>query len=212
MPYLPTQDGANHLILDALTDLLTLKLQTEISQNDVSRAAEIKVGPLQATPESVAVLIHENDPFNAAGWPNRPMKFRTPRPTGGIVEDPYSDSSSLRTTGGSSLVGGGSQYTRAYTLEIQVYGLYMPAGIDITREGVRRVASTVSARATKALLEAGPRINTGSLVIDDFGGYVVDGPFMDTSWTDPEESESLVSTVYLRLWYRMALDWSTDDW
>lgn len=212
MVYLPTEDGSNHLILDALTDLLTLKCQTEVSANDLSRVNEVKVGPMQATPEGVMLLIHENDPFSPESWSNRPMRYRNVQASGALSNQPYEDTTSERTTAGRILMGGGSQYSRAYVLQVVVFGPYMPSGIDITRPVVRRVASTVSARATKALLEAGPKIGTGLQIIDDFGGYVIQGPFLDTSWTSPEESESLIVNVYLRFWYHMALDWSTDEW
>lgn len=210
--YLPTQDGSNYLILDALVDLLTAKCQTEVDTGDISRAALIKVGPLQASPESVTLLLHENDPFDPERWPNRPMKYRLAAPSGGLRGDPYTESESLRATPGRVLIGGGSLYSRAYLLEIEVFGLYMPASVDITRAVARKVMAVVSSRATKALLEAGPSIATGAQVVDDFGGFVVQGPFMDTSWTDPEESESLLIRVFLRFWYQMALDWSTNAW
>lgn len=209
--YLPTEYGAADLILDAMVDLLTLKCQTEVDTGDVSRAVTIKAGPRQAAPESVSILIHENDPDAPSSFPNRPMRYRGTKATPGMT-DPYSASQSERSSPGYVQIGGGSQYTRTYVIEVEVYGRSMPVGVDMEREDVRRVTAVVTSRLTKALLEAGPHIGTDRQIHDDFGGYVVQGPFPDISWVDPEEGESLVMRKYLRFWYSMALDWSTDDW
>jgi len=72
---LPTEQGVVDKILDAVVDLLTEKLQTDIEENDASRLATIKVGPRQDDPDSVVVLVHENDPDNPAEWPHYPIRW-----------------------------------------------------------------------------------------------------------------------------------------
>lgn len=214
MYYMPTELGTEDLILDAIVDLLTSKCQTAVDTGDVTRAVTIKAGPRQAAPESVSILIHENDPDSPSAYPDRPLRYRSPNPGfGGVLTgDPYADSARGRTTSGTELIGGGSIYSKAYTLEIEVFGRFMPAGLDIDREEVRAIASTVTRRAVRALIEAGPKIGTGSSVGDDFGGEVCLGPFMDTAWTDQEEGEALTVRRFIRFYYKLALDWSTDDW
>jgi len=210
--YLPAEFGCEDLILTALHELLTEKCQTELETGDVTRAGLVKVGPAQATPEGVSLLIHENDPDEPARWPHRPMKYRSLSPAGGLSGDVYSEAMSLRTTPGRTLIGGGSMYSRAYTLEIEVFGIYLPTGVDIDREEVRRISSAVTRRAYRAIPEAGPTIGTDRAIQADFGEMIVDGPFMDQSWTDPGEGESLIVRKYLRFWYRTAMEWSTDGW
>lgn len=210
--YLPAEYGAEDLILTALHSLLTEKCQAELETGDVTRASLVKVGPAQASPEGVSILLHENDPDDAAGWPHRPMKFRSLNPAGGLSGDVYSEAMSMRTTPGRTMMGGGSMYSRAFLLEIEVFGIYLPSDVSVERETVRRIASVVNRRAVRAMLEAGPKVGTGRAISGDLGEMVVDGPFLDKSWTDPEEGESLIIRKYVRFWYRTSMDWGTDDW
>jgi len=212
--YIPPELGTGDLILDAIVALLTAKCQTEVDTGDVTRAVTIKAGPQQAAPDSISILLHENDPDNPTNWPDRPLRYRSPNPGfGGVLSgDPYAESARGRTTSGVELIGGGSIYSKAYTMEIIVFGRGMPAGVDVEREDVRSIASIVTRRSVRALIEAGPKIGTGSAVSDDFGGEVCLGPFMDTSWTDQEEGEALSVRKYVRFFYKLALDWDTDGW
>ena len=75
-----------------------------------------------------------------------------------------------------------------------------------------KVASVVVNRAMKAILEAGPKIGTGTPVRDDFGKMVIDGPYVGDSWTDPETGEALLVRKFVRLWYKVASSWSTNAW
>jgi hypothetical protein len=207
--YLPTDYGSRDLILDALTDLLTAKCKTEVDTGDVSRAVTVKAGPNEATPESVMILIHENDPMDPQSWVNQPLRYRGITPRGSSLVDQSvssEDRSNLRASGGLELIGGGSQYKAAYQLEIEIFGRFVP-GLNPTREEVRGIAAAVTARAREALLEAGHTIGTGALVQDDFGGSVIQGPFIDKSWTDQEEGEALRIRRIINFWYHIALDW-----
>ncbi len=208
--YIPLETSIVDEIVTAIGNLLTEKLITDVSEYDVTRAVVIKAGPRQDDPESITVLIHENDPDNPSQWAHSPKSFRTPRPSGGLTSNRYTDMEQIRVSSGRVKMGGGSLYTRAFTLEIEVFGMYV-VGVDIDRETTRRIAAIVENRATQALLEAGRRIGTGTLIRDSFNEYVVDGPFLGDSWTDPEQGESLIVRKYIQFWYMTSKDWSMNE-
>ena len=198
MANLPTQSGVEDLMLTAIVSLLTSALQSAIDTGDVSRALVVKAGPRQAAPEAVSVMIHENDPDDPSGWAHKPMGFRRSRASEGP-----------RTAYNYSLVGGGSAvYSRAFTIEVEVFGLYFSGLDSVEREDVRKVASTVARRMVRALQDAGPEIGTGNTIQDDFGEIVLQGPFVGDAWTDPEEGESLLVRKFVRVWYQTGNSWN----
>jgi len=196
--YLPIELGVTDLIITAIVDLLTTRLQYEIDENDASRAALVKTGPRQANPESVAVMVHENDPDDPAAWPHKPL-YNT---GGGRVSE-----SRLRSPGGTTLIGGGSQYSRAFTIEIEVFGNYI-SDLDVTRAVCIRVAGIVENRVVSALLTEGAYIGTGNAITDTFGETVIQGPVIASTWTDPEAGEALIVRKFLRIWYHTSKDWN----
>jgi hypothetical protein len=206
---LPTERGIEDLIVTAIVELLTCKLTTEVDTGDVSRAVVTKTGPLQATPNGVTVLVHENDPNDAQKWPHRPVRISSMRTTGSLVGNTYEDETSLRTSLDQTFIGGGSCYSRAFTLEFEAFGLYFPStGATIEREDVSRVAATVVNRAILALRDAWCNIGTGDQITDDFGESVWDGPYIGETWTDPEAGESLLVRKFVQIWYKTANSWS----
>jgi hypothetical protein len=210
-PFLPIETGVVDLALSAMVSHLTQALIDDIDPEDVSRAVVVKAGPRQSDPESVTVMLHENDLDNPAQWPHQPLKFHNMRASGQVQQDPYSTSSAQRLTTGYSLVGGGSMYSRAFTAEIEVFGSFI-SGVNIGREESRQIASIVENRLVKALLEAGPKIGSGHIIRDDFGESILEGPFLGNSWVDPEEGESLIVRKFIQFWYRTSKDWDTAQW
>ena len=188
--YVPAKYGVVDLMLDAMVSLLTDKCIDEIPTGDVSRAQIIKAGYRQESPDSVSIMIYENDPDDPKQNKHRPKR------------DAF--------TGSRAMVGGGNRYSRAFTIEVEIYGRYMP--ITMTREETRRVASIVSRRIMTALNESGPRIGQDRRIEDDFGESVVNGPHFAQSWADVNEGESLIVRKYIRVWYETSCTWSTDDW
>jgi hypothetical protein len=209
--FIPDQTSIVDVIVSAIKDLLTVKLIDEVHEYDATRAVLIKAGPRQDDPESVTIMIHENHPDSPDQWPHAPKTFRSIHDSGGMVGDKYTEVERLRVTAGRVMMGGGSQYTRAFTIEIEIFGMYVP-DLDVDRDMVRQIAALVENRATKALLEAGPKIGTNALIRDSFGEYVVEGPFLGNSWTDPEQGESLIVRKYIQIWYRTSKSWSTSEW
>ena len=209
---LPEERGIVDLIMNAVVALLTLKLQTEISETDASRLSLIKVGARQDDPVGVDVLIHENDPMTPSQWPHKPVRFRTPRRIGGFIGRPYDNmEDELRTLSGYELVGGGSQMAYAFTAEIEIWGDEI-ADINAERRDVGHLASVVINRIRKALQDAGPKIGTDSLLTDDFGTSTQRGPIFGEMWTGYEEGEALIVRSYLRFYYVCSVSWSTDEW
>jgi len=188
--YIPARYGVEDLIIDAIVNLLTDKCKTEIATGDISRAEIVKAGYRQEAPGSVNIMVYENDPDQPKDNKHRPMR------------DSW--------TGSRAMVGGGNKYSRAFSIEVEVYGRYMPT--DVTREESRRIASIVVRRAITALNHAGPKIGQGDIIVDDFGESVLNGPFMGYSWADVNEGESLIVRKVVRLWYETMVDWSTSDW
>lgn len=183
--YIPAEYGSEDLALDALVALLTERCGTEVATGDMSRAQIVKAGYRQESPASVSILIYENDPDDPKQHTHRPLRD-------------------------SALVGGGNRYSRAFTMEVEVHGRYMPQ--SVTREESRRIASIVVRRAMRALLHAGPKIGQDSGIADDFGETLVNGPFFGRSWADVNEGESLIVRKYVRFWYETSWSWDTDGW
>lgn len=214
MSSLPTDTGVEDLIMDAIKDLLTSACQTSIDTGDVSRVEMIKVGPRQDAPESVSIMIYENDPDRPSDWPHRPISFRhVGARSGTLVGDPYNEGPSFGMTTGRHLTGGGSMYAAAFTLEMEAFGLYFPSiGRAVNRYDVSHVAAVTVNRALKALFEAGPQIGTGDQISDVFGKSVIDGPFMGDRWADPNTGEALLVRKFVRIWYKVFNSWSTNAW
>jgi len=212
---MPTEQGVCDLIMDAVVDLLTLKLQTEIDADDASRMTTIKVGPRQDDPSAVVVLIHENDPENAREWPHYPMRYPQLQSggnlTGRISSFGESEAAQLRHTAHYEMVGGGSRMARAFTIEIEVWGDEVP-GLTLERRDAGHLASLVENRTIKALREAGAKIDTEAAIVDSFGEQVQMGPFWGDAWTDQEEGEALIVRKYIRLYYATTQAWTTADW
>jgi len=215
MATLPIEQGVVDKILDAIQSLLTTKLQTDVDEDDASRLALIKVGPRQDDPDSVVVLIHENDPDNPKQWPHRPVRYTELSASARLVgmRSPFgeTESSQLRASSYYEQVGGGSRMERAFTIEIEVWGDEVP-GLTLERRDAGQLASILENRTIKALREAGSKIGTGSLLADDFGETVMLGPFWGDAWTDQEEGEALIVRKYIRLYYGTTQSWGTGDW
>ena len=188
--YIPAKYGVEDLMLDAMVSLLTDRCQSEVATGDLSRAEIIKAGYRQESPASVSIMIYENDPDDPKENKHRPKR------------DPV--------TGTRAMVGGGNRYSRAFTLEVEVFGRYMPD--TVTREETRRIASIVVRRAVNALNHAGPNIGQDRRIADDFGESVANGPFFSQSWADVNEGESLIVRKYIRFWYETMCTWDTSDW
>lgn len=197
--YLPPEVGIVDVIQDALVDLFQIYLTDEIDEDDVSRATIIKVGPLQADPSRVVVLIHENDPDAPRTWQHQ-MHVRGHGRMVGLSETRAAMDWSGRATIGATRIGGGCEYERSFTLEVQVWG-HLVGGITVTRRDVAHIAAVVTSRALRAMLDAGPQIGTGALVQDDFGESVIVGPYLGDEWAEQEEGESLRVIKYLQFWY-----------
>lgn len=214
---LPSEQGVVDKILDAVQALLTLKLQTEIDTTDASRLVTIKVGPRQDGPESVVVLIHENDPEVPREWPHYPIRYRTIRDSGTTTGmgglRPIGERSFGQVTqpGGYEMIGGGSRMARCFTLEIEVWGDEVE-DVDMERRDVGQIAAIVENRTIKVMKEAGPKIGTGAIIADSFGESVQLGPYWGDAWTDQEEGEALIVRKIVRLWYVTEQSWSTDAW
>jgi len=179
--------GVVELILEAMVELLTTELNTEIGTGDPAYVEVIKAGPRQAAPEAITVTIHENDPDVPKDWPH--------------VPGPSS----------SELIGGGKEYLRSFTIMVEVFGRYM-TNVDADREAVRRIASVVEGRVISVLHAAGPNIGTGRAVQGDFNETVIYGPVLGDSWADAEESESLIVRKFIRIRYKTFVNWSTNAW
>lgn len=206
---LPVESGIEDLIMLALKDLMVSACQTAVDTGDVSRAVLVKLGPRQASPEAVSIMIHENDPESPSAWPHRPLSFMQERSGGNL----YLENERNRITSGRVLIGGGSLESAAFTLEFEVFGLYFPQiGRVVEREDVTKVAAVVVNRAFKAIMEAGPKIGTGAPIRDSYGKIVVDGPFLGDFWTDVEAGESVQVRKFMRIWYKVASKWSTNAW
>lgn len=215
---LPTTQGIVDKILDALVDLLALKLQTEISATDASRLTTIKVGPMQDDPTNIMVLVHENDPDNPVAWPHAPMRFREQDSTGNMPGIPRTFGSEgaqamLRSPTGFTLIGGGSRMHRAFSLELIVWGDTIANDIPaLTRRDVGQLAAILENRTTRALFDAGPKIGTGAAITDDFGETIQDGPFLGEYWTEYEEGEGLSVRKRIRFYYTTYMDWNTSGY
>ena len=209
---LPYEQGIADMIMDAMVGLLTLKLKTEIPLTDASRLVVIKTGPRQDDPDGVVVLVHENDPDSPKQWPHRPVRYKTPRKTGGFIGGPFDEvQSELRTLSGYELVGGGSQMAYAFTVEFEVWGDEL-ADVSAERYDVRHLASMVENRIRKSLQDAGPKVGTGKLVADSFGNTTQRGPFFGDSWVDQEAGEALIGRRYIQLYYICTVAWDTSEY
>ena len=213
MPYLPIEQGIVDIALDALVDLLTEKLQTEIPEEDASRLTTIKVGPNQDDPTSVMVLLWENDPLSPSDWPHRPLRYKNVRQQGGYIGYAYNDleEGQLRSTTGYELVGGGSRSAVAITAEIQVWGDEI-AGLTTERRDVGHIMAVVEYRLRKALKEAGPRIGKTSSLADSFGNSLVAGPLYGDRWAARQEGEAMIAQRYVRFYYICEESWDTGEW
>jgi hypothetical protein len=212
--YLPVQHSITDRALDALHDLMTQKLYTEVDEYDVTRATTVKVGYRQAAPTGVNVLIFENDEDNPEKWPHRPVKPKNQRPTGQLVGSQASDTARLFAPAGLHFIGGGSMYGAAFTIKLQIFGRSLPKINDelLTRDQTRQVASVLDRRIRRALHEAGPSIGKADGVSDDFGGIFVNGPFMGRHWTEQAEGESLNILKTIQFWYVVSENWNTNEW
>lgn len=210
---LPSQQGIADKILDALLALLTEKLQTDISEDDASRLTTIKVGPLQDSPTSVIVLLHENDPENPRDWPHCPIRYPQQGSAAGSapVFPGEPNLSRLRSTTNYELMGGGSMIARCFTIELEVWGDEV-SGLSLERRDVGQVASVVENRIVKAIKEAGPKIGTGSIIEDDFGEKASLGPFWGDAWTSQMEGEAMITRKMIRFYYKCSQSWSTNAW
>lgn len=188
--YIPAKYGIEDLALDAMVKLLTDRCQLEVATGDMSRAQIVKAGYRQESPDSVSIMVYENDPDDPKENRHRAVRDAT--------------------TGSRAMVGGGSRYSRAFTIEVEVYGRYMPD--TVTREESRRIASIVVRRAMNALSHAGPKIGQDNILSDDFGESIVNGPFFGYSWADVNEGESLIVRKYVRFWYMTMCRWDTSEW
>lgn len=195
---IPAERGVVDLILVAMENLLVTGLQVAIATGDATRAQLIKVGPRQAGPESVSVLLHEGDPDNVELWSHKAKAW--PRP-GGVDKNQGDDVGGVRPSSNMFLVGGGSQYSRAFTIEVEIFGRYLQ-GFNASREETRRVASVVEGRIMQTLYAGGHTIGTGELVRDNFNEYVVMGPFFGDTMTEQEEGEALIVRKKIRCYYR----------
>lgn len=197
--YLPPEVGIVDVIQDCLVDLFQIHLVEEIDADDVSQATTIKVGPLQASPTRVVVLIHENDPDSPRTWRHQPHVRGHGRMVG-VSESRPAQEWAGRATIGATRIGGGCEYERSFTLEVQVWG-NLVGGITVTRRDVAHIAAVVTSRALQAMLNAKQRIGSGSLVQDDFGESVIAGPYLGDEWAEQEEGESLRVIKYMQFWY-----------
>jgi hypothetical protein len=143
-------------------------------------------------------MIHENDPDDPTSWAHKPLSFSRSKASQGP-----------RQAYNYALVGGGSALmSRAFTLEVEVFGLYVTGLDSVERKDARHIASIVERRAIKALEEAGAQIGTEGPIEDDYGEIVLQGPYLGDGWTDPEEGESLIVRKYIRFWYQTGRHWN----
>ncbi len=196
MSFLTPHTGIEDEIISLLVDLLTRKLRVEIDPSDVTRAEVIIAGPLQDDPSAVNVMIHENDPLDPADWPHFPIPQTNIDRSG----SPSHLSRNYQIPLGYEMMGGAARMGYCFTLEIDIRGDEMDLATE--REDVRQIAAAVSARAWQAIKAAGSTIDTSDLVQDDFGTYVVMGPFRGEFWTDQQAGEPQIARRYLRFFYQ----------
>lgn len=209
---LPHEEGIIDKIFNALVDLTTLRLKTEVHEDDASRLVWVGVGFKQDDPEGVDIELHENDPDSPSSWPHRPESYRVPRRqnlTGAPPLDKAQDQ--LRTMAGFETLGGGSRLTRRFTAIIMVNADVIN-DINPIRRDVGQLGSAVENRFLQMLVEAGPKIGTGSLITDDFGESIQMGPFFGDAWTDYPEGEAYKLRKYVRFGYHATRAWGTDGW
>ena len=199
---LPTEQGIADKILNAIVDLLTEKLKTDIDADDASRLVTIKVGPRQDDPDSVVILLDENDPDDPSAWSHGPMRI-TSEGMG------FAGNDALRPRG-MEFIGGGSFTRIALSLSIEVWGDELDFIVE--RRNVGQLASILENRARIALKEAGSKIGTGATISDDFGVSVQRGPFWGTYWTDQPEGEAFIVRKRIRLYYICTENWGTSGW
>jgi hypothetical protein len=210
---LPQEEGVIDKTLDALVDLVTLRLKTEVHEDDASRLVWVGVGFKQDDPEGVDIALHENDPDTPSGWPHRPESYRAPKRLGGLVGTPPLDSAQeqLRTFSGMEKMGGGSRMTRRFTAVIMISADEIN-DINPTRRDVGQLGTVVENRLLKTLIDAGPKIGTGKLITGNFGETVSMGPFFGDAWTDYEEGEAYRLRKYVRFGYHTTRAWNVSDW
>lgn len=209
--YLPPELGIIDKIQDALIDLLTRKLQTEVDENDASRLTTIKAGPRQDDPTPVVVLIHEEDYQSPGEWAHRQLRYHgISQMTRGDSQLPDPLEPTPMLTAGFELIGGGSRMARCFTIAIEIWGDELD--VTVERRDVGQLLSIVESRILKSLNEAGPRIGSGHMIEDDFGEKVILGPRWGKGIIDQPEGESLIARKRLRLYYVTSRDWSSDDW
>jgi len=216
MSTLPVEQGVVDIIMDAMVDLFTLKLQTEIDKNDASRLTEIKVGPLQDDPTGIVVLIHENDPEDPRQWPHYPLRYRELQPSGTLIGQTTargeSEQTQLRHSTHFQMVGGGSRMARCFTIALEVWGDEILTDTPLERRDAGHLAAVIENRIIKTLLDAGPKIGTGNLITDSFGESVMMGPYLGDCWTNQEEGEALIVRKYIRVYYVTTQSWTIAAW
>ena len=209
---LPQEEGVIDKILNALVDLVTLRLKTEIHESDASRLVWVGVGFKQDDPLGVDVAVQETDPDSPSSGPHRPESYRVPRRQGLVGAPPLDRAQDeIRTFSGFETLGGGSRMTRRFTAVVMVNADEID-DITPTRRDVGQLGSVAENRLLRAITEAGPQIGTGSLIVGDFGESVQMGPFFGDMWTDYPEGEAHKLRKYVRFGYHTTRAWNTDDW
>ena len=202
--FMPSEEGLTYKVTDALEDLLTLECKTEIDTEDLSYAGIVKVGRIQDEPTLVNVLIHESFHLSPQQWTHGPLRFPAASTRGGTLSDEMADIERLRTTTGRMTIGQQRVNSRAFTVEIQIWGNMAPE-TTLTRRQVAHLGSVVESRVIRTLVNAQYAIGTGGQIEDDFGEFVTDGPFFGDFWTQREEGESLRIQKFIQFWYRTGL-------
>lgn len=203
MAEMPTDNGIAYLIKSALHGLLTQKLITEISVDDVTSDCTVVIGKYQDEPTLVVVLIYEGFVADPHSWPHKPRQLMGPRARDvlrdTVISEPRSDFElNRRIAAGRLTVGGTEIHTRAFTIETRIAG--EQATIDIDDEDVGKLCALTESRVKRAIKGAGTKIN-GADIIDNFGEAVTGGPYFGDMWAERIESQSLRTRRYIQLYY-----------
>jgi hypothetical protein len=187
--FLPEDTGMVRLIEAAIETLLTQKLYTEVNPLDLSRAVVIKSGKEQQAPTYCTVLIHKNDPINAAEWAHEPEVKRRSRTTDREGRYPR------------EFINGGTLYQRAFTVEVKTMLRKVIGAITITQNDADNVCQTCLSRAASALRAGGPDIGTDQAIEDSFGEATYKGPHFGSERVTREQGKGLRAQGKLQIWY-----------
>ena len=157
-------------LIGAMEDLLEAACQTNVADDDPSRALIVRAGRLQDDPTTnyVHVLIHPNDPDDRETWHHEIIRENLT-----AMQNPWGGAD-FRLPQGMYEIGGGEMWWRRFTIQLTMFWI----GKNLTRTQARDYSFLVLGRAEEAIKEGGSTFGE----LQDSWEESVWGWFVRRSW------------------------------